>query len=61
MLIGAYSGDERFRTDSDCLHDLYSNASTLRVARKAEYTLDSGCRVARKKKTSVDKVREERD
>ena len=24
VLIGAYSGDERFKTDSDCLHYLYS-------------------------------------
>ncbi len=38
VLIGAYSGDARFQTDSDCLHYLYSivgkrlYASTLSVA-----------------------------
>ena len=38
VLIGAYSGDVRFQTDSDCLHYLYSivgkrlYASTLSVA-----------------------------
>ena len=38
VLIGAYSGDARYQTDSDCLHYLYSivgkrlYASTLSVA-----------------------------
>lgn len=38
VLIGAYSGDERFKADSDCLHYLYSIVgkrlyiSTLSVA-----------------------------
>ena len=38
VLIGAYSGDTRFQTDSDCLHYLYSivgkrlYTSTLSVA-----------------------------
>ena len=38
VIIGAYSGDARFQTDSDCLHYLYSivgkrlYASTLSVA-----------------------------
>jgi hypothetical protein len=50
VLIGAYSGDVRFQTDSDCLHYLYSIVGKKLSNNYKDYRLLLGAQIIKPSK-----------